>query len=108
MAGTFEFDPETVHHFADGLYAKQMIIPKGFMAGKHVHNYSHLSILAKGRVIVKTDDSSVEYVAPACIEIKSGIYHTVEALEDCAWFCIHATQETDADKIDEVLINRKD
>ena len=108
LEGTFAIDPNVIHHFSDGLYAKQMTIPKGFMAGKHLHDYSHLSILAKGKVIVRTDDGEVEYVAPACIEIKSNTYHTLEALEDCSWFCIHATDETDADSVDEVLICRKD
>jgi len=108
LEGTFETDPNVVHHFSDGLYAKQMVIPKGFMAGKHLHDYSHFSILAKGKVIVRTDSDEVEYVAPACIEIKANTYHTIEALEDCAWFCIHATDETDADSVDDVLICRKD
>ena len=106
MEGTFEADLGTVHHFSYGLYAKQMNIPKGFMAGQHIHNYSHLSILAKGVVIVRTDDGEKSYSAPACIEIKSGLHHSIEALEDCVWFCIHATDEKDASKVDEVLIQR--
>jgi quercetin dioxygenase-like cupin family protein len=106
--GTWAFDPQMVHHFSDGLYAKQMFMPKGFVAGTHAHNYSHLSILAKGRVILRTDDYNQEYVAPACIEIKAGIHHQIESLEDCVWFCIHATEETDSSKIDEVLIRRGD
>jgi quercetin dioxygenase-like cupin family protein len=105
--GKFEVDLQTVHHFSDGLYAKQMRIPAGFFAGTHAHSYSHLSILAKGRVIVRTDDATKEYTAPACLEIKSNVHHTIEALEDCVWFCIHATDETDVAKVDKVLI-RKD
>ena len=108
MQGTFEVDTDTVHHFSDGLYAKQMSIPKGYIAGQHKHNYSHLSILAKGYVIVRTDNSEVEYIAPSCIEFKAEIFHTIEALEDSIWFCIHATNETDKDKVDEVLISRKE
>jgi len=104
MVGTFEVDLGTVHHFSDGLYAKQMFIPKGYMAGTHAHKFSHLSILAKGKVIVKTDDSEAIYDAPACIEIKEGINHAIEALEDSVWFCIHATEETDVSKVDNVLI----
>lgn len=104
--GQFAVDPQVEHHFSDGLYAKRMVIPKGFEAGQHAHKYSHLSILAKGRVIVKTDDTQKEYAAPACIEIKLGINHTIEALEDSEWFCIHATSETDVEKIDQVLIER--
>lgn len=102
--GTFEIDLGTQHHFSDGLYAKEMTIPKGYAAGMHKHEYSHLSILSKGRVIVRTDEYNKEYVAPACIDIKAGINHTIEALEDAVWFCIHATEETDIAKIDEVLI----
>ena len=102
--GRFDVDPQVVNHFSDGLYAKQMVIPKGFTACQHKHHYSHLSILAKGRVIVRTDEYNNEYVAPACIDIKAGINHTIEALEDAVWFCIHATEETDIAKIDEVLI----
>jgi quercetin dioxygenase-like cupin family protein len=104
MEGTFEIDLGIVHNFSDGLYAKQMFIPKGYTVGQHKHKFSHLSILAKGKVIVKTDDFEKEYTAPSCLEIKQGINHTIEALEDSVWFCIHATNETNIDKIDKVLI----
>ena len=108
MKGTFEIDLNEVHNFSDGLYAKQMVIPQGFVVGQHAHKYSHLSILAKGRVLVKTDDFDKEYVAPACIDIKANVNHLIQALEDTVWYCIHATNETDINKIDEVLISRKD
>jgi quercetin dioxygenase-like cupin family protein len=107
FSGTFEVDLDTVHHFSDGLYAKQMVIPKGYMAGTHSHKYSHLSILSKGRVIVRTDNETLEYTAPACIEIKKDTLHNIEALEDSVWFCVHATEETNLDLIDEVLIGRE-
>lgn len=106
MTGVFEVDPEIVHNFSDGLYAKQMTIPKGFVAGQHAHTFSHLSVLAKGKVIVKTDTDERVYDAPACIEIKKQTNHMITALEDAVWFCIHATDETDVDRIDEVLIQK--
>ena len=102
----WDYDPQTKHHFSDGLYGKEMVLPKGYIAYSHSHNYDHLSILAKGRVIVKTDDYNKEYVAPACINIEANTYHQIEALEDVVWFCIHATDETNIDKIDEVLIGK--
>jgi hypothetical protein len=37
-----------VHHFSDGLYAKETAFTAGEAILKHTHNYSHLSILAKG------------------------------------------------------------
>ena len=104
----WSFDPEIIHTFSHGLYSRQMILPAGNMAFSHSHTYSHLSILAKGRVIVKTDDYNKEYTAPTCIEIEANTYHQIEALEDAVWFCIHATDETDVNKIDEVLIGKNE
>ena len=104
--GTWEFDPEIVHHFSDGLYTKQFTIPKGYIVGQHSHTYSHLSILAKGRVILKTDDYNTEYIAPVCIEIKAGVNHLIEAVEDTIWYCIHHTDEKDINKIDEILTRK--
>lgn len=106
LVGTFAVDPKIVHNFSDGLYAKQMTIPKGFAAGQHAHTFNHLSILATGKVIVSTDGGEQIFEAPACIEIKKQVNHMITALEDSVWFCIHATNETNVDRVDEVLIQK--
>jgi quercetin dioxygenase-like cupin family protein len=95
------------HYFSDGLYAKEMAFNAGEAILKHTHNYSHLSILAKGKVAVLRGDEIDIVDAPACIEIKSGLTHGVKAITDCVWFCIHATDEIDPSKVDEVLIKGK-
>ena len=77
MEGRMDFDPKIVHNFSDGLYAKEMTIPKDFFVVQHLHSFSHLSILAKGKVILRTDNSEEIYSAPACIEIKSGVHHSI-------------------------------
>lgn len=94
-----------LHHFSEGLYAKQMELKEGSFAVQHKHNYDHLSILAKGKVRVLFEGNlSKEYTAPACINIVKDVNHAVYALEDSVWFCIHATSETDVDNVDKVLI----
>lgn len=95
-----------VHHFSDGLYAKQMHIPAGYVAGSHMHAYSHLSILAKGDVLVEVDGVVSEFSAPACIEIKAGREHRIFAKTDTVWFCVHATDAACADEVDAVLIQK--
>jgi quercetin dioxygenase-like cupin family protein len=102
--GRFDVDLGIAHHFSGGVYAKQMHLPKGYKALSHPHKYDHMSILAKGVVCVETDYTKTNYHAPAVIDVKAGTNHAITALEDVTWFCIHATEETDADAIDNVLI----
>lgn len=95
---------EIVHHFADHLYAKETHINAGEHLLQHVHKFSHLSVLAKGKVVVSTDEGTQIVEGPACLEIKAGMHHGVKALTDTVWYCIHATDEKDVSKIDEVII----
>lgn len=100
LAGRFDVDVGVQHFFSEGVYAKRMSLPKGFKAYSHSHGYDHLSILSKGRARVTTDAQATVYEEGACIEIKAGVHHEIEALEDVTWFCIHASA---AGEIDEVL-----
>jgi len=54
-------------------------------------------------VIVK--EGNIQIVeAPACVEIKAGENHGVKAITNVVWYCVHATDEKDPSKVDEVLI----
>jgi quercetin dioxygenase-like cupin family protein len=97
-------DSMITHHFSDGLYAKEMRFNAGAAILKHTHEFSHLSILAAGKVAVLRGTEIDIVEAPACIEIKAGLTHGVKAITDCVWFCIHATDEKDPSKVDDVLI----
>jgi len=100
------------HYWGDGQYAKKIPLEAGQMIGKHKHTYTHLSIVAKGRVLVRTDggDGSgilktrKEYEAGDCVTVTANTLHQVTALEDSIWYCTHATDETDPAKVDEVTI----
>jgi quercetin dioxygenase-like cupin family protein len=93
-----DFSPE--HFFSEGVYAKKWTIPANTQVASHKHIYDHMSVLAVGHVTVTVDGDTVEYTAPAVLDIKKNLIHTIRAYEDSVWFCIHATSETDIDKID--------
>lgn len=114
-------DPATIaeqlgvqHHFLPSLYLKEMRIDAGTVVGKHTHSFDHLSILAKGSVVVKTTPPDGRwlkraYEAPAYIVIQAGVEHEIHAATDSVWYCTHVTDETDPTKIDDALIGaRKD
>lgn len=92
------------HHFVGGLYAKETHIPAGIKLSQHVHKYDHLSALMKGSVMVEVDGKGEVHVAPKLLTIKAGKAHEVTAITNVVWACLHATDETDAEKIDHTLI----
>ena len=92
------------HHFSSGVYAKETRIPAGHVLVQHAHKYGHLSILASGSVELLVDGVKSVVDAPACLTIAAGKHHGVKSLTDVVWYCVHATDCTDEDDIDEVLI----
>ena len=92
------------HHFSAGVYAKEQTLKAGYSVETHAHKYDHLSIMLGGPVRVDCDGEVTEYAGHACITIRAGVQHKITALGDSVWFCIHATDITDPEKVDETLI----
>ena len=101
-------EPEIRHHFGGGVYAKETIIPAGKWLVQHAHKFDHLSVLAQGSIELIVDGAVTVVNAPACLTIKAGKHHGVKSLTDVIWYCIHATECTDEDEIDDVLIASTD
>lgn len=94
------------HHFSSGVYAKEICFPAGSSGGKHVHDFDHLSILAAGTVKLSVDGVETIITAPHCVTVMAGKAHVVTAVTDAVWYCIHATDETDPDEVDQALIEK--
>jgi mannose-6-phosphate isomerase-like protein (cupin superfamily) len=92
------------HHFSSGVYAKESRIPAGYILVQHIHKHDHLSILASGSVELIVDGVKSVIDAPACLTIAAGKHHGVKSLTDVVWYCVHATNCTDEDEIDKVLV----
>ena len=96
------------HHFSSGVYAKETRIPAGSWLVQHAHLHDHMSILASGSVELMVDGKTSVLHAPACLTIEAGKHHGVRSITDVVWYCIHATNCTDADEVDDVLIASPD
>lgn len=96
---------ETKHHFASGLYAREIFIPKGGMLTGALHKTEHLNIVTKGRITVLTEDGIKKNIkAPFTIVSRPGTKKVGYAHEDTIWTTIHATAETELSKIEADLI----
>ena len=86
---------DIVHHFGGGMYAKETKIPAGHILTQHAHDFDHLSILAKGNVMLSMDDVGISLTGPVCVNIPAGKTHSVAAAEDSVWFCIWPENASD-------------
>lgn len=97
-------DAPVFHHFSDGIYARELHIPKGATLTGKIHRKAHLNVLAKGEIRVLTEHGMKTLKAPCVIESFPGIKRAGHALEDTVWITFHATHETDLEKIEAEFI----
>lgn len=89
------------HTFADGVYVREIFIPKGTVLTGKLHRHSHPNFLMKGEVIVVTEHGGREHLkAPLSMISLAGTKRAIIALEDTVWVTVHVTNETDLEKIE--------
>jgi quercetin dioxygenase-like cupin family protein len=81
------------------LFVRQMHFEKaGDGEQGHVHQFDHLTLLAKGRLAVFINDEVTEFTAPQMIYIKAELPHKLVALTDgTVAYCIHALRDETGD-----------
>jgi len=95
------------HYFAPGMYAREITIPKGTVLTGAIHKTENLAILSAGRLQLVTDQGTVEIAAPHILVVKPGQKNAALALEDSVWTNFFPTDETDTDKLVELLTESK-
>jgi len=97
------------HHFAPGMYAREMTIPAGTVVTGAVHKTDNLIVVSMGRLQIVTPDGTKEVKAGDTLLCKAGMKNAVVALEDSRWtnFLANPTNETDTDKLTEVFTESK-
>lgn len=96
------------HHFAPGMYAREIRIPKGATITGAVHKTKNLAVLSAGRLLLVTDTDTVEVSAPAILTVMPGMKNAAHALEDSVWINFFPTEETDTEKLVELLTESKE
>jgi hypothetical protein len=92
------------HHFADGMYAREMFMPAGTLITGKIKKHEHLSIISLGEVYEATEHGAQHVKAPHTFVSAPGTKRLVYCLSDCVWTTVHRTDETDLDKLDDELI----
>ena len=104
MTGLPQAQLYTTHHFADGMYARELFRPADTLIVGKVHKREHFYIVLSGEVTIVGDGYRERVKAPRIFVSKPGTKRAVYAHEDSICMTVHRTNETDLDKIEAELI----
>ena len=92
-----EVDCPVSHGFADGVYLREIFMPKGtYVIGKE-HTTQHFNIVLKGQAYVMMNDTVELITAPTTFVSSSGTRKVLYVLEDMIWQTVHTNEENTKD-----------
>ena len=92
------------NYFSDGVYARELFIPKGTVLTGKIHKRTNLNIMIAGELLVSTETGMQRVRAPFVVVSPPGTKRVAYAVEDTRWITIHGTHETDLDVIEQTFI----
>lgn len=92
------------HYFSDGLYTRELIIPKDAVLTGHVHKRAHMNFLMKGEILINDGKDSYHLKAPAIIPSEAGARRAGIALTDCIWVTTHSCSSTNVKDAEAELV----
>lgn len=93
-------DIKITHYFSDGVYAREMFVPKGVAWVGKIHKRTNLSIMSQGDMSFRDERGLRRVKAPYTFVAPPGTQRIGYAHEDTVWTVIHGTHETDVEKIE--------
>jgi len=91
-----------IHHFADGLYGREILIPAGTLVIGKVHKREHLNFLMQGDITVWTETGMKRVQAPLILKSYPGIKRVGLTHSDTIWVTVHATDAREGCDLEEL------
>lgn len=92
------------HYFAPGVYARELFIPANTLLTGKIHKYPHLCIMSAGDMSVLLEGGIRRVQAPFTTISPPGTKRIAYTHADTIWTTVHATGETDLDRIEELFV----
>lgn len=100
-----QVDISVEHHFGPGVYIRSMIVPSNTYIMGHAHKHDHLNILIRGKMLVLADGTPKMIEGPYIFTSGPGRKFAF-VVDECVFQNIYATDETDIDKLEEMLVDK--
>lgn len=97
---------EVKHTYMSGLYMRELFIPKGSLLVGKIHRLPCLNIVSMGDISVVTELGSARVKAGQTTSSPAGIQKLGYAHEDTVFINVFRTDETDPDKIEDIIAYR--
>ncbi len=94
-----------VHHWADAVYGREVIIPADQIVVGKLHAKRNLNVLLAGTVIVASPGQKAETITgPHVFVANPGAKRIVRTVTEVRWLVVHGTEETDLAAIEAEVI----
>ncbi len=88
-----------VEYMCNGIYAREITIPKGVALVGEIHLQDQINVVSKGMIRVFTEEGVKTITAPCTFVSPAGTKRAGYTLEETVWTVFHATNSTDVDVI---------
>lgn len=97
------------HRHTQGLYVREIFIPKGTLLTSKIHNSEHQYFVLKGKVIVWIDGDKNIIKAPYIGITKPNTQRVILALKNTIWATAHPNPDNETEEqIEDKIINKHD
>lgn len=110
MADNFPIiDVPVKEHFTDGVYTREVFLPKDSLVTSKIHKTRHQFFILQGKCVVWIDGKEQVIEAPYIGVTEAGTQRVVYVLEDLIWATTHANPDNEnSEQIEERIIEKHD
>src|ERR1035437_2663597 len=94
------------HSFAEGMYVRELTIPKGELIVGKIHKKSNPVFIIKGDISIMSEQGITRFKAPCYLISQPGAKRIGYAHEETVWIEVFASKETDLVKLEEEIISK--
>jgi len=101
-----QVDCPLTHRFTNGMYIRQIFMPKGTLVASKIHKTQHPFVILRGRVSVRNRDQWEVFTAGHIGITEPGSHRLLYIYEDTVWVTFHPNPDnlTDVDELEKQII----
>lgn len=82
------------HHIKDGLYTREIFMPKDSLVVSYIHKQNHPSFFLKGEMSILLDTGEIKRIkGPMVVQTEIGTQRVAYMHEDVVWVCVYKTDK---------------